>query len=205
MGLEGVPDFGLKPYKLWVWNDVIACATYPAPHGSGLNGYVQLPEDFPDLPAIADYVEAKRIEHERAPGILAGMRYSPSGYDFINDYVEVHGGLTYGPDEDRWIGFDTNHAWDDWSDAELERMFKVEHPEAWANLNHYWEVLGHDSWPPGRIGGKYKSNDPWAISWTEALMDTEVNSLAEQIYKHHKGGNALVAHFLKKASSDAGS
>lgn len=203
MALEGIPAFGREPYKLWVWNDVIACATYPNPHGAGLNGYVQLPADFPDLPAIADYVEAQRLEHERNPGILAGLNYHPSGYEFINDYVDVHGGLTYGPDEQRWTGFDTNHAFDDWSDAELERMFKTDHPDVWAELQHYWELLGHDSWPAGRISSP--KADSWAISWTEQRVDAEVNNLASQIWSRHQGGHQLIADFVKKASSDGGS
>lgn len=220
MALEGIPAFGREPYKLWVWNDVIACATYPNPHGAGLNGYVQLPADFPDLPAIADYVEAQRLEHEHraanpepvkgelaalisAGNALSQMPFCPNGYDFINDYVQVHGGLTYGPDEDRWTGFDTNHAFDDWSDAELERMFKTDHPDVWAELQHYWELLGHDSWPAGRISSP--KADSWAISWTEQRVDAEVNNLASQIWSRHQGGHQLIADFVKKASSDGGS
>jgi len=32
--------------------------------------------------------------------------------NFVPPDVDVHGGVTYGPDDDRWIGFDCNHAGD---------------------------------------------------------------------------------------------
>jgi len=32
--------------------------------------------------------------------------------NFVEADVNVHGGVTYGPDADRWIGFDCNHAGD---------------------------------------------------------------------------------------------
>lgn len=55
----------------------------------GLNGYVRLPEAHPWLNK-GSYLEK-----------LEG-----------SDYPRVHGGITYGPDNDRWIGFDTAHAED---------------------------------------------------------------------------------------------
>lgn len=36
--------------------------------------------------------------------------------------VDVHGGITYGPDDEGWIGFDTCHAFDVWSKEEYERF-----------------------------------------------------------------------------------
>ena len=60
-----------------------------APLWGAVNGYARLPEGHPwrelDL-QCADY--------ERGP--------------------EVHGGVTYGPTEDGWIGFDTLHGGDNW-------------------------------------------------------------------------------------------
>jgi hypothetical protein len=49
--------------------------------------------------AINGYVRVPGIEHEHA------------------EQVEVHGGVTYGPDDDGWIGFDTLHAGDIWPDV----------------------------------------------------------------------------------------
>jgi hypothetical protein len=51
----------------------------------GCNGYVKLPTGYP-----------------KAWGT----------YDDID--VDVHGGLTYGPDEEGWVGFDTAHLGDVW-------------------------------------------------------------------------------------------
>lgn len=39
---------------------------------------------------------------------FCGYVQAPST-DFDNQDIEVHGGVTYGPDEDRWIGFDAGH------------------------------------------------------------------------------------------------
>lgn len=52
-----------------------------------INGYVQLPEDHVARNA---------------------------SYDQINRTISAHGGLTYGPDEDGWVGFDTGHSGDYW-------------------------------------------------------------------------------------------
>lgn len=63
--------------------------------GTGINGYVKLPEEHPwrELP----------------------MRT-------IEEIASVHGGVTYfSPDTD-WIGFDTAHAGDLWVRGEIERF-----------------------------------------------------------------------------------
>ncbi|MBD3941974.1 hypothetical protein IF188_09730 [Microbacterium sp. NEAU-LLC] len=64
----------------------IEWATLRAPVYGAVNGYVRLPDDHP-WRAIADL---------QASGI------------------DAHGGITYGVDEDGWIGFDTLHAGDWW-------------------------------------------------------------------------------------------
>ena len=48
------------------------------------------------------------------PSDLGPVRWS-SGYDSKHDEVveadvDVWGGITYGPDDDRWVGFDDAHA-----------------------------------------------------------------------------------------------
>jgi len=60
------------------------CAVVVNPFG-GCNGYVKLPTGYPR---------------------------AWQSYDDIN--VDAHGGLTYGPDEDGWVGFDTLHMGDWW-------------------------------------------------------------------------------------------
>lgn len=61
----------------------------------GVNGYVQLPADHPWLEGGVS-----------RPAI----------------HALAHGGITYGPDEERWIGFDTAHAFDVWPREEFERL-----------------------------------------------------------------------------------
>jgi hypothetical protein len=50
-----------------------------------INGYVKLPEDHPWLSSDLE----------------------------DNESIDVHGGITYPPDAENWIGFDTNHADDE--------------------------------------------------------------------------------------------
>lgn len=50
------------------------------------------------------------------------------GYDQLNRTIGAHGGLTYGTDEDGWVGFDTGHAGDYWPGLTDEaRMFGPAH------------------------------------------------------------------------------
>lgn len=49
--------------------------------------------------AINGYVQVPSISYEQA------------------QQVEVHGGVTYGPNEDGWIGFDTLHSGDYWPES----------------------------------------------------------------------------------------
>lgn len=49
--------------------------------------------------AINGYVQVPSITYEQA------------------QQIEVHGGVTYGPNDDNWIGFDTLHSGDNWPEA----------------------------------------------------------------------------------------
>lgn len=60
----------------------------------GVNGYVQLPLFHPWRP----------LDLQVGDGSI----------------VEVHGGITYGPDDEGWIGFDTCHAGDRWNKESYE-------------------------------------------------------------------------------------
>lgn len=66
----------------------IEWATFEAPVYGAVNGYVRLPEGHPWL------------------------AFDLQMYDGPD--VDVNGGITYGPTDDRWIGFDTLHAGDYW-------------------------------------------------------------------------------------------
>lgn len=68
------------------WTGGIEWITKPAPIFGAINGYVRLPAGHPwrDLDLQ------------------------------MEDHVDVHGGVTYGPTSDGWIGFDTLHSGDWW-------------------------------------------------------------------------------------------
>lgn len=53
-------------------------------------GYVQTPDDLPPVRWTSDY----------------NSKYG----EVLDAEVEVHGGITYGPDDDGWVGFDDAHA-----------------------------------------------------------------------------------------------
>lgn len=67
--------------------DGIEWATVNAPLYGAVNGYVKLPEGHP----------WRELELQMGEG-----------------EVDVHGGITYGPDPDGWCGFDTLHYQDNW-------------------------------------------------------------------------------------------
>lgn len=59
----------------------------------------------------------------RAPwGAVNGYARMPEGHQWREknlqsedwDLLDAHGGITYGPDADGWVGFDTLHAGDRW-------------------------------------------------------------------------------------------
>jgi hypothetical protein len=80
------------------WNHQgIPCYIVPAPTGSHINGYIQLPEN----------------------SSLNGI-----GLDSIP--VRIHGGLVFSDADNRIIGFDTYHAGDYWSEEELIRAGMTE-------------------------------------------------------------------------------
>jgi hypothetical protein len=69
-----------------------------------------------------------RISEAPFSGCFNGYVQAPEtlwkvSYDDIP--VEVHGGLTYGPDDEGFVGFDTLHAGDFWPDGDPRIM----HPE----------------------------------------------------------------------------
>lgn len=65
--------------------------------------------------------------------------YDHGGHDGVR-ILEVHGGLTYGPDEDGWVGFDCGHARD---------LCLDERGEPWGTS---YEELGHEPMELSRHG-----------------------------------------------------
>lgn len=99
--LPSVEDvIAVRAVERWVAHG-LDCAI--APGYASLNGYVRLPPGHVGL-VLAEAVAATR----------SGL----PGYDVLDDVV-VHGGLTYGPDDCGWVGFDTAHAWDWWAPDDL--------------------------------------------------------------------------------------
>ena len=104
-------------------------------------------------------------------------------YDDIQEAIDVHGGLTFGPSREftmetlgpaytrpavtfrmvgGWIGFDTAHAWDYWSDDALAEVYVTREPL-----------------PDGSYLGL--PLDSHALNWTSVKVATEAMSLARQI------------------------
>jgi 5-methylcytosine-specific restriction endonuclease McrA len=75
-------------------------------------------------------------------------------YDDLNEEVSIHGGLTYGVDDEGWVGFDCGHAGDRCVDDDGEV------------LNERMEYLG--GVPSQRV-------------WNPAAVRAEVECLAEQL------------------------
>jgi hypothetical protein len=108
----------------------IECAMARSPM-VGVNGYVRVPEGI-ELP----YDEYRLID------------------------LDVHGGITCGPDLDGWIGFDTGHGFDVWLDPDV--------PED--RLHRTMRESGIDD-----------PMDEFTQVWTLEKLEVEVNNLAVQI------------------------
>lgn len=112
----------------------IRCALYRI-RESHYCGYVQMPE-----------------------GLVGEIR-TRSNYDeldgFIEPDIEAHGGVTYGPDDDGWIGFDTAHAWDYNYDEDGNRL----------------ETIGSLPREPGEDD----------FEWDPEAVTEETEALAEQV------------------------
>lgn len=114
----------------------VKCRTVWGP-GPWVNGYCQLPEGHP----------------------ARGMKPGDPG---LNDalIVDVHGELTYGPDTEGWVGFDTAHGWDFWPEEELKGH---KYSTAYTKLR---DLIRHD---------------PDRRTWTMEAMRREVEYLARQL------------------------
>lgn len=125
------------PPRVWYFKAYgLPCALAAA---MGINGYVQLPLFHPwrDLDLQLGDIEK----------------------------ADVHGGITYGPDFEGWIGFDTCHAFDMWSKEEYER-FGVEWDDS---QTHMFEVIKH---PDERRRLRW---------WTVNQVQIETTELARQV------------------------
>lgn len=183
---------GRTAIKAWVFYDTLPCAIYWG--YAGFNGYVQLPEGSIDR-VIAEVADTVRTDSPMEPGILGiPVSSAPMGYDML-DGLEVHGGVTFGPD-DGWIGFDTGHAGDNWTDEEIEKWLKDGDPLMWQELEGRKRRLAEaglspDMWMPGRIGREYGIISGWDRDWTMEQLVEETNHLAAQVYERLRGVGVL--------------
>lgn len=134
------------------------------------------PDDLPDL----TFIELGAIEQWDAEGVPCVIR---PGFSSLNGYVrlpvalrdwwkdsaeaavvlDAHMSLTYGPDSDGWVGFDTAHYCDYWAADDLIGLVDQEGmmcAASFAKVNHQF---------------------PGARRWTRALLREEVETLAAQV------------------------
>lgn len=78
------------------------------------------------------------------------------GLDYEDIDVNIHGGLTYA--EEGWIGFDTAHAFDIWTDEELSK---------------YGGINTHEPF--------IEDKNPHVVIWTFDALEEETKKLARQV------------------------
>lgn len=134
------------------------------------------PNELPDL----TFIELGAIEQWDTEGVPCAIR---PGFASLNGYVrlperlrdwwkdsdeaavvlDAHMSLTYGPDEDGWIGFDTAHYCDYWAADDLIGLVDDEGmmcAASFARINH--QALG-------------------ARRWTRDMLHAETETLAAQV------------------------
>ena len=70
-------------------------------------------------------------------GICCGYVQLPEAHPWragdpdILDHIDAHGGITYGPDKQGWIGFDTGHYGDHWPGTYFSPFAPEPHSISW--------------------------------------------------------------------------
>lgn len=116
------------------------------------------------------------LEEWTAYGLLCRIK---PGYTSLNGYVQfpplplsretvesifdVHWGITWGPDADGWIGFDTAHAFDYWAPDDL-----IEH-------------LSPEGFKVAMMINELAQGAPYVRRWTYAKLRAETEQLAQQV------------------------
>ncbi len=125
------------------------------------------PNDFPK--------PFEQWEHEGIACAMAAGPYSLNGYAQLPEVlrgkyddrdcipVECHWGLTYGPNDAFYVGFDTVHSGDFWPETELGKVLAGDHL---AQAVRMAGMLGH-------------SPLPWGVGWSVDRLRHETNRLAE--------------------------
>jgi len=136
---------GLAGEAIEVWEHAgLRCAIVPNRQIGMFNGYVRLPEGDPRRSGKHDDLD-----------------------------MDVHGGLTYGPDPAGWVGFDTGHAGDYWSPDDLIGYLDE-------SVLRYFGLGGVAGHMQAKLRGA-GHHDPLANQWTIPRLRAEVEHLAEQL------------------------
>lgn len=162
MKIDHFTQMGLQPRREWV-HAGLDVATYANRFYGNINGYVRLPLSHPDLMAA----EWAQLTADRQPFLMPDGRLMVSqilGYDHID--VPVHGGWTYGPDIEGWIGFDTHHDGDRWPQSMCREFVQPQWRE------HLEFALALDERYP----------TPTLILWSEERLEAEVERVAHDLF-----------------------
>lgn len=167
-----IAAFAPRPaLRQWCYRH-LECAAYASPLGHAVNGYVLIPADSPLLPLSGAHDIVAKAASWYAPPATSG------GYDAIQQLItDIHGGMTYGADEQGWVGFDTAHAWDHWDQTWLtQELIDADDQlglDTYARMQALWAMIGRPF--------PNEDEDPWTRHWTMDLLMDETNHLAALI------------------------
>ncbi len=174
-----------RPIRLWRHRG-LDCAIYWG--SSGFNGYVRIPEESPLRveAAMQDIVARERasaaFREFGSPLSEAIVKIHGSlGYDLFHEFSPE---LTYGPDEEGWLGFDTAHYRDDWPDEVIDEYLLTTDPDAYDRFKAVVEIMRQAGmskgeevpWPAGRMLPPSQRR-----TWSMELLTDTVHDLVEYI------------------------
>jgi hypothetical protein len=98
------------------------------------------------------------------------------------DFLELPvDGLTYGPDPDGWVGFDTGHAWETWAPDDDQPGYmpawlvdQGATPPPGGAVDHGLQVLR-------RVRAELARSVPWGVTWTLPMLRARVEALAVRL------------------------
>lgn len=152
------PQFATQPLRAWTHRGVL-CAV--AHGGMSINGYVCIPPDHP-WRALTSYDDLPVSVHG---GLTWGPERVSEPITWEDVTLPAHPGKTW--DEVRgWVGFDTGHGGDWWSDEALA--------EAGVVLD---ERMRRSRELIGKLGSAFGRR----IDWTLPLLMEETTRLADQV------------------------
>lgn len=167
MRLLGWP-FDREPLRHGVVHGIAwAICPGPSPHHPDVNGYAQIPAEGHPWSCLEDYDDIDGMVS--APG---GLTYGPVRYRFLPGSKPVT--MT---DVGGWIGFDTGHAFDIWTDEALAEGGLVREP-----------IPGYGYFDLPHMPTDYDRQ------WTVDRVEHEAKELARQIAA--VGNPDVLAHLL---------